>query len=125
MVNGVAKSRTRLSDFTFHFSLSCIGEGNGNPLQCSCLENPRDRGAWWAAVYGATQCRTRLNRLSSSSSSIFFVWVVYLEHTSAGLSRRCLLEGNKLQNIMEYLGTRLGCYKDMIHIDTEKCPIPP
>ena len=44
----------------FHFSLSCIGEGNGNPLQCPCLENPRDRGAWWAAVYGVTQCRTRL-----------------------------------------------------------------
>ena len=44
----------------FHFSLSCIGEGNGNPLQCSCLENPRDGGAWWAAVYGVTQSRTRL-----------------------------------------------------------------
>ena len=44
----------------FHFSLSFIGEGNGNPLQCSCLENPRDRGAWWAAVYGVTQSRTRL-----------------------------------------------------------------
>ena len=59
---GVAKSRTRLSDFTFtfHFSLSCIGEGNGNPLQCSCLENPRDGGAWWAAVYGVAQSRTRL-----------------------------------------------------------------
>ena len=42
----------------FHFSLSCIGEGNGNPLQCSCLENPRDRGAWWAAVYGVAQSRT-------------------------------------------------------------------
>ena len=53
----------------FHFSLSCIGEGNGNPLQCSCLENPRDEGAWWAAVYGVTQSRTRLKRLSSSSSS--------------------------------------------------------
>ena len=51
----------------FHFSLSCIGEGNGNPLQCSCLENPRDGGAWWAAVYGATQSRTRLKWLSSSS----------------------------------------------------------
>ena len=46
-----------------------IGEGNGNPLQCSCLENPRDRGAWWAAVYGVAQSRTRLKRLSSSSSS--------------------------------------------------------
>ena len=53
----------------FHFSLSCIGKGNGNPLQCSCLENPRDRGAWWAAVYGVAQSRTRLKRLSSSSSS--------------------------------------------------------
>ena len=53
----------------FHFSLSCIGEGNGNPLQCSCLENPRDGGAWWAAVYGVAQSRTQLKRLSSSSSS--------------------------------------------------------
>ena len=50
----------------FHFSLSCIGEGNGNPLQCSCLENPRDRGAWWAAVYAVTQSRTWLKQLSSS-----------------------------------------------------------
>ena len=53
----------------FHFSLSRIGEGNGNPLQCSCLENPRDGGAWWAAVYGVAQSRTRLKRLSSSRSS--------------------------------------------------------
>ena len=52
----------------FHFSLSCIGEGNGNPLQYSCLENPRNRGAWWAAVYGVAQSRTWLKRLSSSSS---------------------------------------------------------
>ena len=70
-VQGVAEGRTRLRDFTFnfHFSLSCIGEGNGNPLQCSCLENPRDGGAWWAAVSGVAQSRTRLKRLSSSSSS--------------------------------------------------------
>ena len=54
--------------FHFHFSLSCIGEGNGNPLQCSCLENPRDGGVWWAAVYGIAQSWTRLKRLSSSSS---------------------------------------------------------
>ena len=53
----------------FHFSLSCIGEGNGNPVQCSCLENPRDGGAWWAAIYGVAQSRTRLKQLSSSSSS--------------------------------------------------------
>ena len=54
----------------FHFSLSCIGAGNGNPLQCSCLENPRDGGAWRAAVSGVAQSRTRLKRLSSCSSSI-------------------------------------------------------
>ena len=54
----------------FHFSLSCIGEGNGNPLQCSCLENPRDRETWWAAIYGVTQSQPRLKRLSSSGSSI-------------------------------------------------------
>ena len=53
----------------FPFSFSWTGEGNGDPLQCSCLENPRDRGAWWAAVYGVAQSRTRLNRCSSSSSS--------------------------------------------------------
>ena len=52
----------------FPFSLSCIGERNGDPLQCSCLENPRDGGAWWAAVHGVTQSRTWLKRLSSSSS---------------------------------------------------------
>ena len=57
----------------FHFSLSRIGEGNGNPLQCSCLENPRDRRAWWAAVYGVAQSQTRLKRLSSSSS-ILDIW---------------------------------------------------
>ena len=50
----------------FHFSLSCIGKGNGNPLQYSCLENPRDSGAWWAAVYGVAQSQTWLKRLSSS-----------------------------------------------------------
>ena len=54
----------------FHFSLSCIGEGNGNPLQCSCLENLGDWGAWWAAVYGVAQSRTQLKWLSSSSSTL-------------------------------------------------------
>ena len=66
-------SRTRLGDFTFtfhfHFSLSCTGEGNGNPLQCSCLEAPRDRGAWWAAVYGVAKSQTRLKRPSSSTAA--------------------------------------------------------
>ena len=69
------------------FSLWCIGEGNGNPLQCSCLENPRDGGAWWAAVYGVAQSRTRLKRLSSSSRviitkqvvlSAFFLWLLWV-----------------------------------------------
>ena len=67
----------------FHFSLSCIGEGNGNTLQCSCLENPRDGGSWLAAVCGVTQSRTRLKRLSSSSSSIPLMCVclcIYLYH---------------------------------------------
>ena len=80
---GCSPSGCEESDTTerlpFHFSLSCIGEGNGNPLQCSCLENPRDGGAWWATVYGITQSRTRLKRLSSSSS-----------RGSAGSSLLCL-----------------------------------
>ena len=65
----------RESDMTerlhFDFSLSCTGERNGNPLQYSCLENPRDGGAWWAAIYGVAQSRTQLKRLSSSSKHIF------------------------------------------------------
>ena len=56
----------------FHFSLSCIGEGTGNPLQCSCLENPRDVGAWWAAIYGVAQSQTQLKWLSSSSSNLVY-----------------------------------------------------
>ena len=67
---GCSPSGHEESDMTerlhFHFSLSCIGEGNGNPFQCSCLEDPRDGGAWWAAVYAVAQSRTRLKRLSSS-----------------------------------------------------------
>ena len=59
-VHGVAKSRIRLSDFTFTFHFHALGEGNVKPLQCSCLENPRDGGAWWAAIYGVAQSRTRL-----------------------------------------------------------------
>ena len=67
------KSQTWLSEL-FHFSLSCIGEGNGNLLQCSCLENPRDSGAWWAAIYGVAQSRTWLKRLSTSSYSSDGAW---------------------------------------------------
>ena len=65
--------RVRLTErLHFHLSLSCIGEGNGNSLQCSCLENPKDGGAWWTAVYRIAQSGTRLKRLSSSSNSM--VW---------------------------------------------------
>ena len=59
-VHGVAKSRTRLSDFTFTFHFHALEKAMATPLQCSCLENPRDGGAWWADVYGVTQSRTRL-----------------------------------------------------------------
>ena len=83
----------------FHFPLSCIGEGNGNPLQCSCLENPRDGGAWWAAVYGVAQSRTRLKRRSSSSSTLFLVSSWYLagfgvSSLSAGLMQATLVGVN-------------------------------
>ena len=84
--NGVSKSRT-LSNF--HFSLSCIGEGNGNPLQSSCLENTRDRGAWWAAVYGVVQSWTQLKRFSSSSK----VWL-YLAWAMNGRDREGWREGS-------------------------------
>ena len=57
----------------FHFSLSSIGEGNDNPLQCSCLGNPRDRGAWWAAIYGVTQSQTWLKWLNSNSNGYLCV----------------------------------------------------
>ena len=69
----------------FHFSLSRIGEGNGNPLQYSCLENPRDGGAWWAAVYGVAQSQTRLKRLSSSSSRD--------KQVSCKVIKLCLIDG--------------------------------
>ena len=67
----------------FHFSLSCIGEGNDNPLQCSCLENPRDGEAWWAAICGVSQSRTRLKRLSSSSSSSINSIYLHLHHAQS------------------------------------------
>ena len=56
----------------FHFSLSCIGDRNGHPLQCSCLENPRDSGAWWAAIYGLTQSRTQLSDLAAAAEKPSF-----------------------------------------------------
>ena len=67
-VHGVAKESDTTERLHFHFALSCIGEGNGNPLQCSCLENPQNGGAWWASVYGVAQSWTRLKQLNSNSS---------------------------------------------------------
>ena len=84
-VHGVAKSQMT-ERLHFHFSFSCIGEGNGNPLQCSCLENPRDGRAWWAAVYGVVQSQTHLKRLSSSSSrTLLFICFTYSAYMHAQL----------------------------------------
>ena len=86
----------------FHLLLSCIGEGNGNPLQCFCLENPRDGRAWWAAVYGTSvllQSRTRQKQLSSSSSSSVCLAIYHVLHThvyvySSKILRSSLYRGN-------------------------------
>ena len=86
----------------FHFSLSCIGEGNGTPLQCSCLENPRDGGAWWAAVYGVAQSRTRLKRLSSV---VFQDYVEKYLTIYSGMLRILFL---KMLIRLEYHGVRFG-----------------
>ena len=85
-VHGVAEGRTRLSDFTFTFHYHALE--NGNPLQCSCLENPRDGGAWWAAVYGVTQSRTRLKWLSSACmlSSVWLFATLWSAARQAPLS---------------------------------------
>ena len=71
----------------FHFSLSYIGEGNGNPLQYSCWENPRNGGAWWAAIYGVAQSWTRLKQLSSRSSSHFYKHTHTHTHTHTPIMR--------------------------------------
>ena len=81
----------------FHFSLSYTGEGNGNPLQCSCLENPRDGGAWWAAVSGVAQSQTLLKRLSSSSSSLYYGYV------------RCYHQGKLGEVYMEIVILQIFC----------------
>ena len=112
----------------FHFSLSCIGEGNGNPLQCSCLENPRDRRAWWAAVYGVTQSRTRLKRLSSSSK--FFKnskrkkRLLFMEHLCA-----FHLAPQPLQKKAKRQKSPVWCYpwlvRVCIQIQTSPSPLSP
>ena len=97
----------------FHFSLSYIGEGNGNPLQCSCLENPRDGGAWWAAVYGVAQSRTRLKRLSSSSSSTFSTVDGKLVH-STNFGNAKAYDSLFLESMSSLLCLSLHCSKPMV-----------
>ena len=83
----------------FHFSLSCIGEGNGNPLQCSCLENPRDGGAWWATVYGVAQNQTQLKQLSSSSNCSVYWDGVYILIKFSSQSENLSLTYSKISSI--------------------------
>ena len=85
------------STLAWKIPLSCLGEGNGNPLQCSCLENPRDGGAWWAAVYGVTQSRTRLKWLGGSSSILCSLKLVPLDTKVTHLQRHASIT-HKLEN---------------------------
>ena len=80
----------------FHFLLACTGEGNGSPLQCSCLENPRDGGAWWAAIYGVAQSRTRLKQLSSSS------WIIEKEREFQKNTYLCFIDYAKAFNCVDH-----------------------
>ena len=101
-------------------SLLCIGERNGNPLQCSCLENPRDGGAWWAAVYGVAQSRTRLKRLSNSSTELhvflkkIYVRLCFFMYCACCLNQMCLepLNEHILYSAERFLSVHLkaaGC----------------
>ena len=121
----------------FPFSLSRTGEGNGNPLQCSCLENPRDGGAWWAAVYGVAQSRTRLKRLSSSSSgfcveSLWFSMcsIMSSAHNDSFTSLWVVLNSNEVQFIDSFLLCLMffmSCFKSFYlpqcHEDIVQCII--
>ena len=91
--------RAWLSDFTFTFNFSCIGEGSGKPLQCSCLKNPRDGEAWWASVYGVTQSRTQLRWLSNSNSFVLLACVTLCFYYTVKLYLR--IHFIKLQIIYE------------------------
>ena len=105
-VCGVAESDTT-EQFHFQFSLSCLGEGNGNPLQCSCLENPRNGGVWWAAEYGVAQSQTRLKWLNSSSriqSCIRSRWC----QCHITLSRLCLWNGSTMGTVGRMCISRKG-----------------
>ena len=100
----------------FRFSLSCIGEGNGNPLQCSCLENPMDGGAWWGAVYGVTQNQTQLKRLSSSSMLVSELWLFLLDdiicHCRLMMGERFKIwkKKKKIISAICYRLKKIGCW---------------
>ena len=101
----------------FHFSFSCIGEGNGNPLQCFCLENPRDGGAWWAAVYGVTQSRTRL-KWHSSKMKPGRVWSVLKDQT--GSKRQGCLVGMPLAwwtSLNREGRSKFSCQKILLQVE--------
>ena len=103
----------------FHFLLSYIGEGNGNPFQCSCLENPRDGGAWWAAICGVAQSRTRLKRLSSSSSSMYVCTCIYI-HTYMHRD----WSNNKAKNIYGRIYSALKHRNSLLRIYSLYFPFP-
>ena len=105
--------------FHFHFSFSCIGEGNGNPLQCSCLENPRDGGLWWAAVSGVAQSRTRLKWLSSSSSRTWWWWCLTI-FRSPGEGNSNPLQCSGLQ----YMGSQRAGHDREWTATTVDCSLP-
>ena len=114
----------------FHFSLSCTGDGNSNPLQYFCLENPRDRGTWWAAIYGVTQGRTRLKQLSSSSSSSSYnmdePWKYYAKWkkiiTWLNLYEKSRMGKIETENIRGCLGEGVGRNGEWLLIDTKLFP---
>ena len=97
----------------FPFSLSCIGEGNGNPLQCSCLEDPRDGGAWWAAIYGVAQSWTWLNRLSSSRPLSYTTQKINLKWTKDPKPQNSC----KTTEVVKFLEISLG--NDFFGLDTK------
>ena len=107
----------------FHFSLSWIGEGNGNPLQCSCLENPRDGGAWWASVYGVAQSWTRLKWLSSSRTIVGSLCIatkeaknpVLMEHIFSGwgIAQECIHTLSRCSELT--LDTYVSCLASTKH----------
>ena len=101
----------------FHFSLSCIGEGNGNPLQCSCLENPRDGGAWWAAIYRVAQSRTRLKWLTVQYSTPKYS-ILNMSSYLLGFSHSSYIRAKltSLTRLQSYINTSF-CYYRFLAMD--------